>query len=255
MISALSSLFGLATSGLSANASRLDVIADNMANANTSGFKAALTQFGEAMSPPETREGNPVSSGQGTLLQDSSWHFGQGVIQPSDEAWHLAIDGPGLFRIRLPDGTLAYTRDGRFHPDENGALVTASGYALSPGIVLPQGATALLVNADGTVLAGDGVSEMAVIGQITLSAFPNPGGLARVGYGLYVPTAASGLPVNATAGQPIVGDIVGRTLESSNVSLVDQMAELVMARRAYAVAGRLLTTVDEMANLAEELIT
>jgi len=264
MISALSSLYALASSGMVANARRLDVIADNMANSTTTGFKAALVQFGEALSDPATRQvTDPARGGQGTLILSTMPSLAQGALQPADSPWHLAIDGPGFFRVQLPDGSMAYTRDGRFRLDEDGRLITSDGYLVMPNITLPEGAEHFAVNADGSILVWSPVdaegdptaTEVREIGRLTLAGFPNPEGLQRIGHNLYASTDASGDSLVSEPGLQGLGEIVGRALESSNVSLIDEMADLMAARRAYAVAARLLTTVDDMGRLADELIT
>jgi len=264
MITAIASLYGLACSGLVANQTRIDVVADNIANSNTTGFKSWHVLFAEAIDPAaQLTEGADIARYQGVRVLEISPDLSQGILTPSEHVWHLAIDGPGFFRIRLADGTLACTRDGQFQVDADGHLVTSAGHLLDPPIALPAEATSFAINADGAILGlfetlnqttGQVTREMREVGQISLIGFVNPEGLRRMGHSLYLPTAASGQPLEAGPdGQPW-GELIGGARESSNTSLVEAMTDLVAAQRAYALSARVLQTIDESAQFANELL-
>jgi len=264
MITAIASLYGLARSGLVANQIRIDVVADNIANSNTAGFKSSYALFSEALDPAaEPTDGADIARYQGVQVIEITPDFSQGMVTPSESGWHLAIDGPGFFQIRLPDGTLAYTRDGQFQVDGNGQLVTDAGYALDPAITVPPLATSFVANADGTILGmfeasdeatGQTTREMRQVGQVSLVGFVNPEGLSRMGQSLFVATGASGAALQQRPdGQPW-GELIGGATESSNTCLVAAMTDLVAAQRAYALSARVLQTIDESAQFANELV-
>ncbi|HUV94347.1 MAG TPA: flagellar hook-basal body complex protein [Anaerolineae bacterium] len=265
MITAIASLYALASSGLIANQTRLDVVADNIANSSTTGFKSYRALAGEALAPAsEVANGEDVAPYEGVRVLDISPDLSQGMITPSESAWHLAIDGPGFFQIRLPDGTLAYTRDGQFQVDGNGQLVTATGYALDPTITVPAQATAFVVNADGVVLGmfeaadetpGQIMREMREVGRVSLVGFVNPDGLHRTGHNLLLATPASGEALAQRPNGERWADLIGGATESSNTSLVEAMTDLVAAQRAYALCVRVLQTIDESAQFANELVS
>jgi len=263
MITAIASLYRLACSGLIANQTRLDVVADNIANSSTTGFKSYRVLVGEALAPASgTADGEDVAPYEGVRLLDISPDLSQGMITPSESAWHLAIDGPGFFQIRLPDGTLAYTRDGQFQMDGNGQLITATGYALDPAITVPAQVTGIVINANGVILgvfeatdetSGQMMREIREVGRVSVVGFVNPDGLLRTGHNLLVSTPASGEALAQRSDGERWGDLIGGATESSNTSLVEAMTDLVAAQRAYALCVRVLQTIDESAQFANEL--
>jgi len=264
MITAIASLYRLACSGLTANQARLDVIADNIANSNTAAFKSNRTLFSEALDPtaePPDEEG--LVRYQGVRVLEISPDLAQGVVVPSESPWHLAIDGPGFFQVRLADGTLAYTRDGQFRIDRNAHLVTATGALLDPAITVPAEALTFAVNADGTIIGlfettdqatGRTIVETRELGRVATVGFVNPEGLLRIGNSMFVPSEASGPALTQRPnGQPW-GELIGGAIESSNTRLVDAMTDMVVAQRAYALSARVLQTIDEAAEFANQLL-
>ncbi len=254
----LSTLLHIARSGLLARQTDIDVVANNIANLNTVGFKSSRAEFQELLGNQlqEPPVGSSRSSGQaaGTLLAANQRLFDQGQIQLSEHTWDMAIEGEGFFQVQMPDGSIAYTRDGTFRLDGEGRLVTPDGYLLSPAITLPPDAEQTMVNPDGTVMARRrGEAEPQAIATINLARFVNPAGLEYVGDDLFKPTDASGQP---QVGQPKTdgfGQVIGHALEASNVDLSDQIVELIAAQRAYTLMVRALESSDEMLGLASQM--
>jgi len=258
MITSLTSLFKLAASGLSANQAYLDVVSNNIANANTPGFKSSHALFSEALDDAaELPDELDPRRYLGVRVADVSPSLSQGTLSPSDSPWHMAIDGSGCFQVRLPDGTLAYTRDGRFSTSASRQLVTVDGYLLEPSVTLPEEAEAFHVNPDGTILAEiqdeEGGRERIEVGLVTIMGFAAAERLNHIGQNLYTATPESGpaMPLRPD-GQPW-GEVVSQAVESSNTELVEAMTELVSAQRAYAISARVLQTFDDMAAEASNL--
>lgn len=258
MITSLSSLYKLAASGMSANQAYLDVVSNNIANANTPGFKSSHALFAEALdAAAELPDGLDVRRYLGVRVSDVSPNLNQGSLAPSELPWHMAIDGPGYFQVRLPNGAPAYTRDGRFALDATRQLVTADGYLLEPAVTFPEGADGFHVNPDGTILAEfvdeEGERERREVGRVTLMGFAAAERLEHLGQNLFAATPESGpaMPLRPD-GQPW-GEIASRAVEGSNTELVEAMTDLVSAQRAYAVSARVLQTFDEMAQEASNL--
>ncbi len=225
---------------------RLDVRAHNIANVNTSGFKAfrALLESGP-VTPPEPEAPVPPLSGQ----VPTAAMFGQGPVRETGVPTDLAIDGEGFFIVRRPDGTTAYTRGGAFRRDAQGRLVDAAGNALQ-GVTLPDGAVGLRIAAGGQVLAvmADGRTQDA--GQLQLARFLNPQGLLAVGNGLFTETVASGPPQSAPPGQDGMGAVRVGALEAANVDLADEMAGVLAAQRLYQLNTASFRMADEMLHMA-----
>ncbi|HHX43214.1 MAG TPA: flagellar hook-basal body complex protein [Chloroflexi bacterium] len=258
MITALASSYKLAASGMRANQIHLDVVSNNIANANTPGFKSSHAYFAEAL---DSAAGGPDALDArrylGVRVANTSPNLAQGTLAPSDAPWHMAIDGAGYFQIRLPDGTPAYTRDGRFALDARRRLVTVDGYLLEPAVTLPEGAQEAHVNPDGTIMAEfadeQGGRERREVGRITVMGFIVPERLQHIGKNLFAATPESGAAMpQRPDGQPW-GEIVAQAVEGSNTELADAMMDLVSAQRAYAVSARVLQTYDEMAAEAANL--
>ena len=258
MITSLSSLYKLASSGLSANQAYLDVVSNNIANVNTPGFKSSHALFAEALNDAAELP-DPLDPRRylGVRVSDVSPNLNQGTLSPSESPWHMAIDGPGYFQVRLPDDTLAYTRDGRFTVSASRQLATADGYLLEPALTLPEGAEAFHVNPDGSVLAEfadeQGERERREVGRITVMGFAAAERLSHVGQSLFTATPESGpaMPLRPD-GQPW-SEIVSHAVEGSNTELVEAMMDLISAQRAYAISARVLQTFDEMAAEASNL--
>jgi flagellar basal-body rod protein FlgG len=236
---------------------RLDVLANNVANVDTPGFKAGRMSFQDALTQPRTFGGLSTDArvGGGVRPAHLEPSFVQGALQATDSPTDLAIHGDGFFRVRLPDGAEGYTRNGSFRLDATGRLTTADGLALVGDFALPAGvAGEVRIDADGrVVVARDGETQLVEIGRIELARFVNPEGLEAIGQTLFRATAASGAPIAGRPGEAGFGQLVGYALEAANVDLADEMSSLVLAQRAYGLSLKALQTADEMLGLANNL--
>jgi flagellar basal-body rod protein FlgG len=246
-----------AVSGMVGHKLRLDVLANNVANVDTPGFKAGRLSFEDALTQPYRFGGLDADLHIGGGIRPASLQpsFVQGTPQATDSPTDLAIYGDGFFRVRLPDGAEGYTRNGSFRPDATGRLVTVDGLPLAPDVVVPPDVAGdIRVDAGGRVLlAREGQAQEDVLGQIELVRFANPEGLEAIGQTLFRATPASGAATAGRPGQPGFGQIVGQALELSNVDIADEMSSLVLAQRAYGLSLKALQTTDEMLSLANNL--
>lgn len=249
--------------GLDAASLRQQVISNNLANVNTSGFKKSQANFEDLIYVTETRPGFTaggmgssagVQIGSGARLVSTAKQFTQGVLEQTGGRYDLAIMGEGFFEILLPDGSKAYTRDGNFHLDADQQLVTADGYVLQPPVSLSGGPwQSVTISPNGEVEGYDGVSTRS-LGQITLTTFLNPTGLESLGNNLYRETTSSGPPTsNQTPGENGVGTLQQSFLERSNVDVVEELVSLIIAQRAYEINSRAIRTGDDMLALANNL--
>ncbi len=254
-----------AATGLAAQQRFIEIIAHNLANVNTTAFKRVRPEFQDLLYErlrtvgTSTVQGamenvHEVHIGSGTELVATTRVLLQGDIQPTNNPLDVAINGDGFFVVRRPDGVVLYTRDGSFRLDRQGQIVTSHGYVLEPGIVVPEDAAEIRISRDGVVsaLLSDGRGEQ-VLGQIQLARFINPGGLRSLGENLYAETVASGPPLLETPGQGSVGELLQAHLESSNVELVEEMVNLIMAQRAYELNAKSIRTADEVLQTAVNL--
>ncbi len=254
-----------AATGLAAQQRFIEIIAHNLANVNTTAYKRVRPEFqdllyerlrtmGTSSVQGVVESPHEVQIGSGTELVATRRAFSQGDIQPTNNPLDLAINGDGFFVVRRPDGMLLYTRDGSFRLDREGRVVTSHGYLLEPGIIVPEDTTELRISRDGVVsiLTSDGTTEQ-VVGQLQLARFVNPAGLRAVGENLYAETVASGPPILETPGQGTAGEILQAHLESSNVELVEEMVNLIMAQRAYELNAKSIRTADEILQTAVNL--
>jgi flagellar basal-body rod protein FlgG len=242
----------------------LDTIANNLANVNTTAFKQQRAQFqdlvyqtfrasgatagGSANTPQATQ------IGLGSRFASSSTSFNLGTFQPSGDPMHMAINGDGFFQVTLPDGTAAYTRDGSFAIDSAGQVVTADGYLLEPNIVIPTGATQISISQTGIVSAKlAGADEVTEIGTVQLSTFSNPAGLTRMGQNLYLQSAGSGTATQTNPGEQGAGLINQYFLEGSNVQVVEEMVNMIVAQRAYEINSKAIQTADDMLSILNNL--
>jgi flagellar basal-body rod protein FlgG len=247
-----------AASGMRSQEMNVDNIANNLANANTAGYKSRRAQFQDLMYQSVLQPG--AAAGQQTVVPaglqlglgsrptSNEIIFTQGAFSETDNPLDLVIQGKGFFQITLPSGELAYTRCGQFQLDKSGNIVTSSGDALQPQITLPPDVQAISIAADGTVtytLPNQSAAQQA--GQIQLASFQNPAGLNSLGSGLYAPTDASG---DATVGTPGGAEGMGSLLqgyfEQSNVSIVDEFINLIQAQRGYEANSKVVTAADNM---------
>ncbi len=247
-----------AGSGMTAQELNIDNIANNLANANTIGFKARRVQFQDLLYQNVIQPGAAAGSqtvvpsglqlGLGTRPVSNEIVYTQGDYQQTGNAYDLVIQGKGFFQIRLATGDLAYTRAGAFHLDRNGNLVTAQGDPLEPQITIPNNAQSVSIASDGTVsytLQGQTAAQVA--GQVQLALFANPAGLNSMGGNLYQPTDASGEPViDVPGGQAGMGTLLQGYLEQSNVSVVQQFIDLIVSQRAYEANSKVVKAADEM---------
>ncbi len=253
-----------AAAGMSVQQSNMDTISNNLANVNTTGFKKARAEFQDLLYQTVNLAGTSSSNsttlpagiqlGHGAKLQSIVHQYSTGNFRTTGGRFDMAIEGDGFFRVTMPDGTQAYTRDGSFGVDQNGALVTASGYAMDPQITVPQDATSVTIAQDGTVsVTQPGQTQPQQVGQITLVKFINPTGLNQLGRNLVQPTLASGDPIEGTPGLDGLGTIQQGFLEMSNVDVAEEMVNMIVGQRAYEANSKTITTVDAMLQLVANL--
>jgi flagellar basal-body rod protein FlgG len=247
-----------AGSGLNAQQMSIDNIANNLANANTTGFKARHTQFADLLYQnfvqPGTSAGaqtivpNGLQLGLGSRPTGNSIDLSQGSFQLTNNPLDLVIQGKGFFQIMQTNGTIAYTRDGSFQLNATGGVVDANGNPLEPAITIPAQAQSVTVAQDGTVsytLPAQTASQVA--GQIQLANFVNPGGLNSIGNNLLLPTDASGEPTtDAPGGQAGMGTLQQGYVENSNVSVVEEFIDMISSQRAYEADTKVVKAADEM---------
>jgi flagellar basal-body rod protein FlgG len=247
----------ISKTGLDAQQTQLDVVANNLANVGTTGFKRARVAFEDllyqnvrqagANSSQQTQLPTGLQIGTGVRPVATPRMFTQGNLQQTGNQLDLAINGQGFFQIQLPDGTTAYTRDGSFHTDANGTLVTSNGFALSPAITIPANALAVTIGQDGTVSATvPGQAAPQNVGQIQLASFVNAGGLESRGQNLFVETAASGTASANGPGTNGLGLLNQGYLETSNVNVVEELVSMIQTQRAYEINSKAIQTSDQM---------
>lgn len=253
-----------AASGMKTQQQNMDVIAHNIANVNTTGAKKQRAEFQDliyqnlrdagATSGEGTEYPTPMQIGLGARMSATNRIFTQGNIQTTDNLTDIAIQGEGFFRVYLPDGTMAYTRDGSFKLDENRNLVTSNGYMLADNIQIPAEAPydTIVISNSGVVSAQPG-AEPEDVGNITLARFVNPAGLTAIGENLFLESGSSGAPIPGEPGQDGVGKLLQSTLEMSNIQLVDEMVNMIVAQRAYESNSKAVTTSDSMLEIANGL--
>lgn len=243
-----------ATSGILAQQLHLDIIANNLANVDTLAYKRARLTLMDLPADNQPMETIPGGWPGGVRPGTTDHIFTQGKLLDNMAPWEMAIDGPGFFKIQLPNGRVAYTRDGSFKVDPQGHLVTADGYYLSPIVTIPADSKDFFVNPDGSVIvqrAGEEASTL--LANIRLSRFANEGGLNSLGKNLFAATAASGAAQEGDPGVDGMGEIVSQAVEGSNVDLGQEMVGAVTAQRAYSMSVKALQTLDEMLGMANNL--
>ncbi len=254
-----------AASGMQAQQLHIDTIANNLANVNTTGFKRSRAEFQDLMyqtisapgapSSSSTRNASGIQLGLGTRPAAVKKIFSQGDFKKTDNPLDVVIQGQGFFKILLPDGTTAYTRDGSFTANRDGELVNANGYPLDPPITLPPDSLTINIGADGTVsVTQAGQAQVAEIGQVELANFVNPTGMMSIGGNLYQATDASGDAVDGTPGLDGLGTVAQGFLEISNVSIVNELVDMIAAQRAYELNARTVRAADEMMQKVNNLV-
>ena len=246
-----------AKTGLDAQQTRMAVVSNNLANVNTTGFKKSRAVFEDLLyqnvrqvggaTSQDTQAPSGMSLGTGVRVVATEKTYTQGNLNQTGNALDLAISGRGFFQVLLPDGTLAYTRAGDFQMNNQGQLVTSSGYAVQPGINIPQGAQSITVGNDGVVsvlLAG--ASAPTQVGQVQLADFVNPAGLQPRGENLLVESASSGSAQTGNPGLSGLGTLNQGMVESSNVNVVEEMVNMIETQRAYEMNTKAIQTTDQM---------
>jgi flagellar basal-body rod protein FlgG len=251
----LVSLYNAAT-GMNAEQRKLDIISNNLANVDTTGYKKQRAEFQDLLYSSVREAGTPTAQGStlptglyvghGTRLSATTRIFTLGNIEPTDNSTDLAIMGDGFFQVQMQDGSLAYTRDGSFKMDANGRLTTSDGLLVIPNIVIPQNAVGINVSPDGIVSVSLGNGNIQNVGNLTTVRFLNPAGLKPIGNNLYSETPSSGNPTEGIPGQDGYGALQQGYLEKSNVDVVKEMVDMIVAQRAYDINSKTITTADEM---------
>ncbi|MGB9441586.1 MAG: flagellar basal-body rod protein FlgG [Desulfobacterales bacterium] len=250
--------------GMQAQALNLDVISNNLANVNTSGFKKSRAEFQDLLyetikpagtpSSQDTQVPTGIQLGHGTRPSTVLKIFSQGNMENTQNELDLAIEGDGFFQITLPNGETAYTRDGAFKLDSDGRIVNSDGFALEPEISIPSDALSISVGLDGTVsVLQAGESIPSEVGTIELARFVNPAGLISMGKNLFITSEASGDEMTGTAGEDGLGTLAQGFLEMSNVSVVDEMVNMITAQRAYESNSKAIQAADDMLQLANNV--
>ena len=243
--------------GLAAQDMNLTTISNNLANVSTTGFKRDRAEFEDLLYQIRRQPGGQSSTdselpsglqlGTGVRIAGTQKIFTSGSLQTTEQPLDLAVNGRGFFQILLPDGTLGYTRDGSFHLNSDGQIVTSNGHPLEPAIVLPPEVQTFTVGEDGTVsITVMGNPEAQVIGNLQTADFINPAGLQAIGSNLFLETAASGAPQVGTPGTNGLGTTLQNTLENSNVSVVEELVNMITTQRAYEMNSKVISTADQM---------
>lgn len=256
-----------AQTGAITEQTNIDIIANNIANVNTTAYKKVRAEFQDLLSQTLSSPGtigeqgttdpSGIQIGLGTLISATQRIFLAGSINQTGNSLDLAIQGDGFFQVQLDNGSIAYTRDGTFKKDANGALVTSDGYPLQPSITIPQDASEIVVAVNGTInIRQAGSSEFTQAGQIQLVRFSNPAGLESIGRNLFAETPATGSPVQGTAGQSEFSrtTINQGYLETSNVQVVEELINLITAQRAFEADSKVIKVSDEILQTVNNVV-
>lgn len=255
----------IGASGMHAQQTNVDVISNNIANMTTTGFKKQRAAFSDLLYQNIVKPGS-TSSDSGTTIPTGLQiglgvrtgaiyrQHSQGTINFTNNPLDVAIEGKGFFQIDLPSGETAYTRDGTFSLNENGEIVTPMGYAVQPGITVPDNATSIDINSSGEVLVSiPGQVAASNVGQLQLATFVNPPGLEAIGNNLLLETDASGSPATGVPNQEEFGSVRAGVLEQSNVDVVQEITQLITAQRAYEMNSNVISTSDQMLQTVSQL--
>ncbi|MEK9822900.1 MAG: flagellar basal-body rod protein FlgG [Gammaproteobacteria bacterium] len=247
----------IAKTGLEAQQNKMAAISNNLANASTNGFKKSRAVFQDLLyqnirqvggqSSQDTQLASGFLLGMGVRTVATERMFSQGALVQSENSQDVAIEGRGFFQVLRPDGSMSFTRDGAFQIDNQGQLVTSSGYVLQPAINIPEGTQAISIGSDGTVtVRGAGTTQLQEVGSIQLVDFVNPAGLQPIGENLYIESGASGVPQLGTPGLNGLGSLVQGFVESSNVNVVEELVGMIETQRVYEMNSRAISTSDQM---------
>ncbi|HYI42011.1 MAG TPA: flagellar basal-body rod protein FlgG [Sphingomicrobium sp.] len=253
----------VARTGLDSQSARMRVIANNLANVNTTGFKKDRAEFETLAYQTMTVPGAPSSAenryavglalGSGVNMTGTARLNTQGALQSTDNPLDIAIEGDGFFQVQRPDGTTGYTRAGNFSLSAEGQIVTSDGMRLQPEISVPEGATSVTIGADGTVSAQlQGQTSATELGRLELARFVNPSGLQALGGNLFAETGASGTPQVGAPGLDGRGSLRQGSLEGSNVNVVQELVDMIETQRAYEVNSKMISATDEMLRNANQ---
>ena len=253
-----------AASGMQAQQKSIDVVANNLANVNTAGFKRSRADFQDLMYQNLKTSGSPstnttqvptgIQIGLGTRLAAVTKLFTPGDFTQTGNELDIAIEGDGFFQVQMTDGSTAYSRAGAFKKDSTGRVVTSDGYPLMPEIVIPANATKINIGNDGTVsVMQAGQNAPTTVSNIKLAAFSNPSGLSSQGKNLYLPSDSSGAATTDTPGQNGLGTIAQGSLEMSNVNVAEEMVNMIVGQRAYEINSKAVQAADEMLQTANNL--
>jgi len=247
----------VAKTGLDAQQTRMAVIANNLANVSTTGYKKSRAVFedlvyqnirqvgGQTSQDTELPSGLQLGTGVRTVATQKL--FSQGNIQQTENQLDVSVNGRGFFQILMPNGDINYTRDGSFQLDSTGQMVTSSGMTLEPSITIPDDALSVTIGRDGTVtVVQPGSPDAVQVGGIQLASFVNPAGLSPQGENLFVESVASGAPVTGTPGEDEFGAVFQGSLETSNVNVVEELVNMIETQRAYEMNSKAISTTDEM---------
>ena len=247
----------VAKTGLEAQQMRMTVVAQNLANVNTTGYKRSRAIFEDllyqnvvqvgGLTSQQTEAPTGLNLGTGVRVVATDRQFAQGNLVTTNNPLDLAVEGRGFFEILMPDGTQAYTRDGTFQLDSDGQLVTSNGYVVQPAVTIPASAQAVTVGVDGVVSAVlAGQADPVQVGTVQLTDFVNPAGLQSRGGNLLVETVSSGPPQPGTPGLNGLGRVTQGALETSNVNVVEELVSMIETQRAYEMNSRAIETSDQM---------
>lgn len=247
----------IAKTGLEAQQTNMDVISNNLANVSTNGFKRQRAVFEDllyqtlrqpgAQSSEQTTIPSGLQLGTGVRPVATERIHSQGSLAQTNNSKDVAVEGDGFLQVMMPDGTTAYTRDGSFQLDQNGQLVTASGYPVQPAINVPQDAKSITIGNDGIVsVTIAGQAQPQQVGQLTLSTFINDSGLESIGENLYRETQSSGAPNETTPGQNGAGTLRQGYVETSNVNVAEELVNMIQTQRAYEINSKAVSTSDQM---------
>ena len=254
-----------AATGMIAQQTRTEVISNNLANVNTTGFKRSRAHFEDLLyqtvqgaaivGQPDMNSTPPIQIGRGVRLASVQRLHQQGPIEQTERPLDLAIEGEGFFQVQLPNGQVGYTRDGTFQLSDEGTLVTQQGFTVVPGIQVPPDATQVTISRTGTVSIERGAGGVASeVGRLELARFANPAGLMSKGENIYTATSASGEPVLGFAEEDNMGRIVQGYLEGSNVEIVQEMVDMITSLRAYEINSKAVKNSEEMSQIANNMV-
>jgi len=253
-----------ATTGLVGQQLNLDVVANNLANVNTAGFKKSRADFQELLYQTQqiagtetalgTQEPTSIQVGLGVRPMSTQRLFTQGSLEPTGNALDMAIEGGGFFQVIRENGEVAYSRTGIFHRDSLGNVVTPDGLPLEPAVTVPDDTVSITISKSGTfsVLTG-GATTPVQVGQVQLARFANPAGLNSLGGNLYAPTNASGTAVVGNPGEGAFGTIAQEFIEGSNVNIAEELVNMIIGQRAYEINSKAVQAADEMLQVAGNL--